>query len=179
MDKNRHFIWVILLIAVSLILGIYVGKYYRTMGPQFKTLRSGQNKINEALDVISYSYVDTVDINHLAESAIDKIVSELDPHSSYIPASDVEAANEDLEASFSGIGIQFNMQFDTILVISVISGGPAEKAGLMPLDRIITVNDSTVAGHNIGTTKIMRMLRGQKASKVRPRIQRGNAEERA
>jgi carboxyl-terminal processing protease len=147
------------------------------MGPQM--LRSGQNKINETLDVISKSYVDTVDISHLSESAVNKIVSELDPHSSYIPASDVESANEDLEASFSGIGIQFNMQFDTILVISVISGGPAEKAGLMPFDRIMTVDDSLVAGRNLGTTKIMRMLRGPKDSKVRLGIQRGNAEELA
>jgi carboxyl-terminal processing protease len=169
----------ILLIVVSLILGFYTGKYYRIMGPQFNVLRSGQQKINEALDVISQNYVDTVDIHYLTESAIDKIISELDPHSSYIPASDVEAANEDLEASFSGIGIQFNMQFDTILVISIISGGPAEKAGLMPFDRIITVNDSTVAGRNIGTTKVMRMLRGPKDSKVRLGIQRGNAEELA
>ncbi|MDR1098547.1 MAG: S41 family peptidase [Tannerella sp.] len=173
MDRNRQFLWVILLIAVSLILGFYTGKFYRTGGP----LRSGQNKINEALDIIGHNYVDTVDINRLTESAVDRIVSELDPHSSYIPASDVDAAKEDLEASFSGIGIQFNMQLDTILVISVVSGSPAEKAGLMPFDRIITVNDSTVAGREIGTTKIMRMLRGPKDSKVRLGIQRGNAEQ--
>ncbi|MDR0394574.1 MAG: S41 family peptidase [Tannerella sp.] len=179
MDKNRYFTWVILLIVVSLALGFYVGKYYRIMGPQFKTLRSGQNKINETLDIITHNYVDTVDINRLAESAINKIVSELDPHSSYIPASDTEAAGEELEASFSGIGIQFNMQFDTILIINILSGGPAEKAGLMPFDRIITVNDSTVAGQNLGTTKIMRMLRGPKDSKVMLGIQRGDAEELA
>jgi carboxyl-terminal processing protease len=179
MDKNKPFIWGILLIVVSLILGFYAGKYYRIMEPQFKILRSGQNKINETLDVISRSYVDTVDIRHLTESSIDKIVSELDPHSAYIPASDVEAANEDLEASFSGIGIQFNMQFDTILVISVISGGPAEKAGLAPFDRIITVDGDPVAGRDIGTTKIMRMLRGPKNSKVILGIQRGNSEKLA
>jgi carboxyl-terminal processing protease len=173
---NRRFIWVIFLIVISLILGFHLGKYYRIAGPQHKILRSGQNKINETLDVINRNYVDTVDINRLSESAVSKIISELDPHSSYIPASDVESANEDLEASFSGIGIQFNMPFDTILVISVISGGPAEKAGLMPFDRIITVNDSTVAGRDISTTKIMRMLRGPKDSKVRLGIQRGNAE---
>lgn len=177
MKKNRYLIWVVLLIVVSLILGFYIGKYYRTMGPQFKALRSGQNKINEALDVINQNYVDTVDINHLTESAVNNIVSKLDPHSSYIPASDVEAAKEDLEASFSGIGIQFNMDSDTILVISVISGGPAEKAGLMPFDRIITVNDSIVAGLKIGTTKIMQLLRGPKDSKVRLGIKRGDSEE--
>ncbi len=177
MNKNRHFIWVIFLIVVSLLLGFFAGKYFRIKNPQLKILRSEQNKINEALEVISNNYVDTVDIGYLAESAVGKIVSELDPHSSYIPASDVEAANEDLESSFSGIGIQFNMQTDTIIVISVISGGPAEKAGLMPFDRIMTVNDSVVAGQNIGTTKMMRMLRGAKNSKVNLGIQRGNAKD--
>ncbi|MDR2773912.1 MAG: S41 family peptidase [Tannerella sp.] len=176
MKMNRH-LWATLLIVISMILGFYAGKYHRAMGPQLKLLHSGQNKISETLDVISKNYVDTVDINRLSESAVNKIVSELDPHSSYIPASDVESAYEELEASFSGIGIQFNMPFDTILVISVISGGPAEKAGLMPLDRIITVNDSAVAGQNISMTKIMRTLRGPKNSTVRLGIQRGNAEE--
>lgn len=174
---NRRFIWVILLIIISLILGFHVGRYYRIMRPQYKILRLGQNKINETLDVISQNYVDAVDINHLSESAVKKIVSELDPHSSYIPVSDTESAYEDLEASFSGIGIRLDMQFDTILVISVISGGSAEKAGLMPFDRIIMVDDSTVAGRNIGKTKIIRMLRGPKNSKVRLGIQRGNADE--
>ncbi|MDR0698367.1 MAG: S41 family peptidase [Tannerella sp.] len=176
MKRNRH-LWATLLIVISLILGFYAGKYHRTFNPQFKILRSEQNKITEALDVISKNYVDTVDINHLSESAVIKIVSELDPHSSYIPASDVESANEELEASFSGIGIQFNMPFDTIFVVSVISGGPAEKAGLMPFDRIITVNDSVVAGRNISMTKVMRTLRGPKNSTVRLGIQRGNAKE--
>ena len=176
MNNNRNFVWVIILIAVSLLLGFFIGKYYRAKGPQHKELRSGQNKINEALEIINLNYVDTVDINHLTESAVEKILSELDPHSSYIPVSDVESANEDLEGSFSGIGIQFNMQTDTIIVISVISGGPAEKAGLMPFDRIMTVNDSVVAGQDIGTTKIMKMLRGPKGSKVRLGIQRANAE---
>jgi carboxyl-terminal processing protease len=179
MSRNRHFIWVILFIIISLLLGFYLGKYHRITGPQLKLLRSGQNKIQEALEIISRNYVDTVDVNRLSESAVNKIISELDPHSSYIPVSEVEAANEDLEVSFSGIGIQFNMQFDTILVISIISGGPAEKAGLMPFDRIVTVDDSIVAGRNIGTTKIMRMLRGAKGSRVRLGIRRGNAGELA
>ncbi|MDR0573052.1 MAG: S41 family peptidase [Tannerella sp.] len=177
MNKNRRFIWVILLIVTSLLLGFYAGKYFRIKNPQLKILRSEQNKINETLEIISNNYVDTVDISYLSESAVGKIISELDPHSSYIPASEVEAANEDLESSFSGIGIQFNMQTDTIIVISIISGGPAEKAGLMPFDRIMTVNDSVVAGQNIGSTKMMRMLRGPKNSKVRLGIQRGNGKD--
>ena len=179
MNKNRPFIWVIFLIMASLSLGFLIGKYHRTMGSQYKILRSGQNKINEALDIISNNYVDSVDINRLTESAVLQLVSELDPHSSYIPASDVDAANEGLESSFSGIGIQFNLDTDTIIVISVISGGPAEKAGLMPFDRVIMVDDSIVAGQNIGTTKMMKMLRGPKDSKVVLGIQRGDSEELA
>ena len=170
---------IIILTAVSLLLGFFIGKYYRGKGPQTKMLRIGQNKINEALDVINNNYVDTVDMSHLTESAVQKIISELDPHSSYIPASDVDAANEDLESSFSGIGIQFNMNTDTIIVISVISRGPAEKAGLMPFDRIISVDDSIVAGKKLGTTKTMKMLRGPKDTKVVLGIQRGNAAELA
>jgi carboxyl-terminal processing protease len=175
MDKNRHYSWIILIFVISMALGFYAGKYHRLKSRHYKILRSGQNKINETLDVITQNYVDTIDINQLTENAINGIIGELDPHSSYIPASDTETAGEELEASFSGIGIQFNMPFDTILVISVIPGGPAEKAGLMPFDRIITVDDSTVAGKNIETTKIMRMLRGPKNSKVTLGIQRGDA----
>ena len=179
MNKRKPFIWIILLIVISLVLGFFAGKLFRTAGPQYKILRSGQNKISEALDIINYNYVDTVDISKLTESAIEKIISELDPHSAYIPASDVEVANEELEGSFSGIGIQFNLNTDTIVVISVVSGGPAEKAGLMPFDRVIMVDDSVVAGKNIGTNKIMRMLRGPKDSKVMLGIQRGNSKELA
>ena len=179
MNRYRPFLWIIILILLSLLLGFYAGKYYRGIGPQQKILRLGQNKISETLDMINRNYVDTVDINHLTESAIESIISELDPHSSYIPAVDVDLANEDLESTFSGIGISFNLNTDTILVISVISGGPAEKAGLMPFDRIITVDDSIVAGRNISTNKMMRILRGPKNSKVRLGIQRGNADELA
>ncbi len=176
MSKNRGFLWMSLLIVASLFLGFYVGKYYRMMGPQFNILRSGQSKINDALEVVAINYVDSVDLELLTESAVENIISELDPHSAYIPVSEVKTANEDLESSFSGIGVQFNMQFDTILIISIISGGPAEKAGLMPFDRIIAIDDSVVAGKKMGTTKVMKMLRGEKDSKVKLGVQRGNAE---
>ena len=177
MNNNKNFVWVIILLTVSLLLGFFIGKYYRENSPRSAILRSGQNKINETLEVINRNYVDTVDVARLTESAIEKIISELDPHSSYIPAVDVETANEDLEVSFGGIGIEFNMNTDTIIVINVITDGPAEKAGLMPFDRIMTVNDSIVAGQNISTSKMMRMLRGPRGSKVMLGIQRGNADE--
>jgi carboxyl-terminal processing protease len=177
MSKNRNFSGVILLIIVSLVLGFLIGKYYKIMNPQYKILRTGSNKIDRALDIITQVYVDTVDAEKLIDGAVERIVSELDPHSAYIPAADVAASNEDLEASFSGIGVQFNMPFDTILITGIISGGPAEKAGLLPFDRIITIDDSVVAGKNITSNNIMKMLKGPKNTKVTVGIQRGDLEE--
>ena len=178
MSKKSLAFWAVCLTLFSLNIGFFVGNQRtRIKRPQLKILRTEQNKINEALEVISRNYVDTVDIRNLSERAVEKIISELDPHSSYIPASEVETANEELESTFGGIGISFNMNTDTIIVISVISGGPAEKAGLLAFDRILTVDDSIVAGKNIGSTKMMRMLRGPKNSKVLLGVQRGNAED--
>ncbi|MDR2384485.1 MAG: S41 family peptidase [Tannerella sp.] len=154
-----------------------IGKYYKSMNPRYKIFRLGQNKIDRTLDIITQAYVDTVNVGRLTENTVKKIVSELDPHSAYIPAVDVATSNEDLEASFGGIGVQFNMQIDTILIINIVSGGPAERAGLLPFDRIITINDSLVAGKNISDASIMRMLRGQKDTKVKLGIRRGDAEE--
>jgi len=174
--KKKDYLWFALLLLACVCLGFAVGKYNRPFSFNLKELKQGQNKVNETLDIIRQNYVDTVDISRLTESAVIKMVSELDPHSSYIPASDVESVNEDLDVSFGGIGIQFNITTDTILIISIISGGPAEKAGLMPFDRIITVNDSVVAGKGYSSNKIMRMLRGAKDSKVILGVQRGNSE---
>ncbi|MDR2474019.1 MAG: S41 family peptidase [Tannerella sp.] len=174
--KKLTFIWLLILIAVCGFLGYTIGKYQRVLAVlEEKSVKAGQNKVVAALDVITANYVDTVDVDRLAEGAVGKMLTELDPHSSYIPASDVETANEDLESSFSGIGIQFNNQGDTILVISIISGGPAEKAGLLPFDRIISIDDSVVAGKGIPQNKLIRMLRGPKDSKVTLGIKRGDA----
>ncbi len=178
MDKNRRLtIWLPVIIALSISLGIFVGNHYRTLStigtaPQMYT---GGNKINAILEIINEQYVDTVNMKELIEGAIPKIFSELDPHSVYIPADQVEKVNEDLEGSFSGIGVSFNMQTDTILVISVISGGPAEKAGLLPFDRIITINDSIYSGNKSSQDKIMKTLRGAKNSTVKLGVKRGNA----
>ena len=129
------------------------------------------------MDIIDEQYVDTVSMSKLVESTIPKIFSELDPHSVYIPAEDASVVNEELEGSFSGIGVSFNMQTDTILVISVISGGPAEKAGLLPFDRIISINDSIFSGKKKNQGEIMKTLRGAKNSTVKLGVQRGNSPE--
>lgn len=175
MSNRKLSVWLPVIIAISIALGIFVGNHYLNLSRGKKTQASyyGGNKINAVLDIINKQYVDTVNMTKLIEGTIPKIFSELDPHSVYIPAEDVAIANEDLEGSFSGIGVSFNMQTDTILVISVISGGPAEKAGLLPFDRIISINDSIFAGQNISQSKIMRTLRGEKNSMVKLGVKRG------
>lgn len=104
-----------------------------------------------------------------------KVIGELDPHSAYIPAKDLESVNEELEGSFSGIGIQFNILNDTINVVSVISGGPSEKVGILAGDRIISVNDSAFVGKNISNEKVMKNLRGPKGTTVKLEILRKTA----
>lgn len=177
MDKNRRStIWLPVIIAASIALGIFIGNNYLSLTQHGKRrMFSSGNKINAILDIIDEQYVDTVNMGKLVEGTIPKIFSELDPHSVYIPAEDATIVNEDLEGSFSGIGVSFNMQTDTILIISVIPKGPAEKAGLLPFDRIITINDSIYSGNNTSQTKIMRTLRGAKNSTVKLGVKRGGA----
>ena len=103
--------------------------------------QSGSDKLSSLLYVIGHQYVDTVDMDELVEKTIPKVLSELDPHSVYIPAKDAEESNQELRGSFSGIGIQFMIQSDTIYVSNIIPGGPAEKVGLMAGDRIVTIDE--------------------------------------
>ena len=178
MDKNKRIaIWLPVIIAASIALGIFIGNHYLSISTgKFRSYASG-NKINAILDIIDEQYVDTVNMSQLVEGAIPKIFSELDPHSGYIPAADAQMVNEELEGSFSGIGVSFNLQTDTILVISVIPGGPSEKAGLLAGDRIITINDSLFAGNTSSQGKIMKTLRGAKNSVVKLGIKRSTSQD--
>lgn len=174
-QRGRLSIWLPVIIACSISVGIFVGNYYKGLGGASSQRPGyGNNKINAVLDIIDKKYVDTVDMHRLVEATIPQIFNELDPHSLYISAEDAAAVNEELEGSFSGIGVTFNMQTDTILVISVIKGGPSEKAGLLPFDRIITINDSVFAGRQVKDTEIMKLLRGAKNSTVKLGVKRGN-----
>ncbi|MBN2519746.1 MAG: S41 family peptidase, partial [Bacteroidales bacterium] len=121
---------------------------------------------------IEEEYVDTVNKNDLVEMAISEILKQLDPHSVYIPASELKELNEPLEGNFEGIGVQFNMPDDTVVVIAVISGGPSEKIGILPGDRIIYIEDSLVAGVKMKNTDIVKMLKGPKGTKVEVSIMR-------
>lgn len=129
------------------------------------------------LRIIDDQYVDTVNISDLVEEAMPQILSELDPHSSYIPAKDLEAVTADLKGSFSGIGIQFTIQNDTIHVNSVIQGGPSEKVGLMAGDRIVEVDDSAFVGKIVTNEEAMKRLKGEKGSKVKLGVYRPGEKE--
>lgn len=133
-----------LIIAISVVAGILIGTFYARhfAGNKLGIINSSSNKLNALLRVIDDQYVDTVNMTDLVEKAMPQILAELDPHSTYIPAQKLEEVNSELEGSFSGIGIQFTIQEDTIHVNSVIPGGPSEKVGLMAGDRIVMVNDS-------------------------------------
>ena len=136
------------------------------VGCRFERPLDTTNKLESLLQVIGHEYVDTVDMEALVEKTIPKVLAELDPHSVYIPAKDVEDSNQELRGSFSGIGIQFMIQSDTIYVSDVISGGPAEKVGLMAGDRIVTIDDSLYVGKEISNDGAMKRLKGPKGSEV-------------
>lgn len=137
-----------LVIAISVVMGILIGTFYARhfAGNTLGIINGSSNKLNALLRVVEDQYVDTVNMTDLVEKAMPQILAELDPHSTYIPAQNLEEVNSELEGSFSGIGIQFTIQDDTIHVNSVIQGGPSEKVGLMAGDRIVMVDDSLFAG---------------------------------
>lgn len=163
--KNKSYFWLPFALSLAVILGVLAGKWIGvTDTPTSSYLNT--NKLDAVLDYIDTQYVDTIDNKELLDKVIPKILSELDPHSSYIPAEDLETVNEELEGSFSGIGIQFNLMNDTINIVSVISGGPSEKAGILPGDRIISVNDSAFVGADLTNERVLSTLRGKKGSTV-------------
>lgn len=163
-----------LIIAISVVAGILIGTFYTShfAGNRLGIINGSSNKLNALLRVIDDQYVDTVNMTDLVEKAMPQILAELDPHSTYIPAKDLEDVNSELEGSFSGIGIQFTIQNDTIHVNSVIQGGPSEKVGLMAGDRIITVNDTLFVGKDVTNEKAMRTLKGPKGTQVKIGVKR-------
>ena len=136
------------------------------------------NKIDLLLGIIESSYVDVINMDSIREEVAKEIIKSLDPHSAYIPKEDLEMVNSELSASFSGIGIQFSIQNDTVQVVSVISGGPSEGIGILAGDKIVTVNDTAFTGKTISNERVMHALRGPKNTLVTLGIVRnGQSEE--
>lgn len=132
-----------------------------------------QQKLLMVENVINNLYVDNVDEDRVVESAVRGMLEELDPHSSYSTKEETTSSQETMQGSFSGIGIQFNMQKDTLYVVQTIAGGPSEKVGILPGDRFIMVDDSVIAGRKLKNTDIMKRLRGPKGTKVDIKVKRG------
>jgi carboxyl-terminal processing protease len=164
-------IWLPFLFALMLALGMYIGmnmsEPYRRSNSLF-SFRTGQfNKLNDIINYINQEYVDTVNQKKLIEITIEDMLHQLDPHSAYIPADELQATNEPLEGNFDGIGVEFHIQNDTIMVVSAISGGPSDQLGIMPGDRIINVDGKNVAGIKITSSEVMQALRGPGGTKVK------------
>jgi carboxyl-terminal processing protease len=173
MNKNIK-IYLPLLLSLFLVIGILIGnriaKYSSSNQSLFLYPKS--SKFNTVLKYIEEEYVDTVSANKLTESAIVAMLKDLDPHSLYIPAADLQETNEPIEGNFSGIGVQFNMQNDTVIIINTIANGPSALVGVMAGDRIVKVNDTTVAGVKLASDAIVKKLKGPRGTKVKVTIWR-------
>ena len=164
--NNKRFMPLIM--AVCVIVGIFIGSFYANhfSGNRLNIINNGSSRLSNLLHIIDDQYVDSVNINDLVEKAIPQILAELDPHSVYISAKDVETANNDLKSSFSGIGIEFVIRQDTIQVQNVIKNGPAEKAGLLAGDKIVAIDGKPFVGTQVTNEEAAHRLMGPKGTKV-------------
>ena len=160
-----------MVISIAIVLGIVIGNYISTK----KFTLDKDRKINAVLNLIQSEYVDSIDVKDLVEQAIPAIIGNLDPHSYYIPASDIRAENEKLDGSMSGIGVSFFMMNDTANVDQVIPNGPAEKVGMLAGDRIISVNGESIVGGTLTAEGIRSKIRGEKGTKVRIGVKRNTS----
>ncbi len=163
-----------LMLAISVVLGILLGSFYANhfSGNRLNIINTGSNRLNNLLRIIDDQYVDSVNMNDLVEKALPQILSELDPHSVYISAKDVQSATDDLRGSFSGVGIEFVIRNDTVRVQNVISGGPAEQAGVIAGDKIISVDDKPFVGEEVTNEEAMHKLKGPRGTKVKVGVMR-------
>lgn len=156
-------LWLPAVATIFLIIGLWLGRALDGRHPDSEA----RQKLNEVFDIIESRYVDPVDFDSLVELTIPELLHNLDPHSSYIPADKRVAASRDLEGSFYGIGIQFQMINDTLYVLEVINGGGADEAGMQPGDRIIEVDGENIAGVNADDEHLFSLLRGEKDTHVK------------
>lgn len=180
--NKRLYYYLPIIFSVIFITGLFFGKLYftnSTLNDLEKLLlkntsynSSSYDKLQQLLYYIENEYVDTINKDSLIEKAMSALLEKLDPHSVYIPAEEFDDLNDPLEGEFEGIGIEFSIQNDTIVVMNTIIGGPSEKVGLLAGDRIVKVNDSTVAGVGITNQKVMKLLKGPKGTRVKVHIKR-------
>ena len=172
------------LTIVGLLIGFLIGnavsnkvnaqRFYIQNGQLFQ---QPESKVDQLLQLMDQAYVDKIDVDSITEEVMKEVVKRLDPHSAYIPKEDLEMVNSELSASFSGIGVQFSIQNDTVQVVAVISGGPCEGVGVLAGDKIVMVNDSNFTGKAITNEKVMHALRGPKGTEVKIGVMRSGSDE--
>lgn len=168
---SKGYIWIPLLAAIAFAGGILADSILRDRGGR----SDGEKKLNNLLNLIGSEYVDIVNTDSLIEKSLPALLSNLDPHSVYIPAQDLQMVNDELDGSFSGVGVSFTINNDTINVLEAISGGPSERAGIKAGDRIIAVDGENVAGVGITNDQVFKKLRGERGSEVELTVKRTNA----
>lgn len=166
-NRNIGFVLIPLVLALGIIGGIFIGKH-----TSLQKVSPEEEKIRMIMDLIEQQYVDKINTDSLLDKAIPDILASLDPHSVYIPASELEATNDDLESSFGGVGVMFQILNDTVNVIEVVAGGPAESVGLLPGDMILEADGKKLSGANATTDQVFSTLRGKEGTKVKVNIKR-------
>ena len=172
MNKSNRFMP--LLMAQCVVVGILIGTFYANhfSGNRLNIINSGSNRLSNLLHIVDDQYVDKVNIDSLVDMAIPQILADLDPHSVYIPAKDAQAVADDLKGSFSGVGIEFTIRKDTIRVQNVVKNGPAQRAGILAGDKIVSVDGKPFVGKVVTQDEAMRRLKGPKDTKVKIGVER-------
>ena len=166
-------------VVIGIIVGMALSQKANAQRIVFQngTWQMEQTKVDRLLQLMESAYVDELDIDSITDEVMSELVHKLDPHSSYIPKEDLEMVNSELAASFSGIGVQFSIQQDTVRIVAVIAGGPCEGVGVLAGDKLITVDDSVFTGKKINNEKVMRTLRGEKGTQVKLGVLRSGSKE--
>ena len=176
MTNKKLQVWLPMIFSLVMIAGMFFGfNLHKQTGSTNSFFASHKaNSVEEALELIKSKYVDAVHMDTLEEGAIQQMISGLDPHSMYIPASDLKEVNEDIQGRFEGIGVEFNIFYDTVHVLYVNPDGPGDKAGLKVADRIVKVNNETIVGKSITSDLVKKKIRGERGSQVVLTILRNN-----
>ena len=174
MSQNKNNRFMPLWLSLCVVIGVLIGTFYTShfSGNRLNIINSGSSRLSNLLHIIDDQYVDSVNIDELVEKAMPEILAELDPHSVYISAKDVQMATDDLKGSFSGVGIEFTIREDTIHIQNVIKDGPADKAGILAGDKTVSIDNRPFVGKSVTTEEAMHRLKGQKGSKVKIGVRR-------
>src|SRR5665647_2545022 len=176
MENNNRKLstWTPVLLALTLVFGVWLGikLQNRKLAALLPVQLNNKSKLDQVINLVEENYVDTVNSKKMIEDAIPEVLKQLDPHTVYIPAREMQGVSEEMSGNFGGIGVQFSIQNDTVMAVDVISGGPSQKLGIRAGDRIVRVGDSTMVGKNVKNELVFKKLRGPKGTKVNVSIWR-------